>query len=185
MKNDGNGIATLLQKLYFAILPTSKMRTKYINKYKAMFHHVGKDVFWQPRILPADPEYISIGDNVKISSNVIFINHDIIHLMLNNDYSKEGQIKPYVGCIFIGNNVMIGTNVIILPNVKIGNNVIIAAGSIVTKDIPDNNVWGGIPASYIKDYKDIIEERKKIKISSENTIMEIWHDFYNRKFPII
>ena len=50
----------------------------------------------------------------------------------------------------IGDDVWIGGNVTILPGVNIGNNVIIAAGAVVTKDIPDNCVVGGVPARKIK-----------------------------------
>ena len=53
--------------------------------------------------------------------------------------------------ITIGNDVWIGGNVTILPGVKIGNNVVIAAGAVVTKDIPNNSLVGGIPAKIIKE----------------------------------
>lgn len=56
--------------------------------------------------------------------------------------------------VMIGNDVWIGGNVTILPGVTIGNNVIIAAGAVVTKDIPDNCIVGGIPAVKIKDLED-------------------------------
>ena len=45
----------------------------------------------------------------------------------------------------------IGGNVTILPGVKIGNNTIIAAGAVVNKDVPDNAIFGGVPAKKIKD----------------------------------
>ncbi len=50
-----------------------------------------------------------------------------------------------------------------MPGVTIGNNVIIAAGSIVTKDVPDNVVFGGVPAKFIKPISEYFE---KIKIES-------------------
>ena len=50
----------------------------------------------------------------------------------------------------IGNNVYIGPNVSIVGDVTIGNNVTIGAGSVVTKDIPDYAIAGGIPAKVIK-----------------------------------
>ncbi len=54
----------------------------------------------------------------------------------------------------IGDDVWIGGNAIILPGVTIGNNVIVAAGAVVTKDVPDNCVVGGIPAKKIKDLEN-------------------------------
>lgn len=54
----------------------------------------------------------------------------------------------------IGNDVWIGGNCTILPGVTIGNNVVIAAGAVVTKDIPDNCVAGGVPAKVIKQIEN-------------------------------
>jgi len=48
-----------------------------------------------------------------------------------------------------------------MPGVKIGNNCIIAAGSIVTKNIPENSVYGGIPAKFIKTTDDYLDKIKK------------------------
>ena len=48
----------------------------------------------------------------------------------------------------------LGGNVTILPGVKIGNNVVIAAGAVVTKDVTDNCVIGGVPAKKIKDIEN-------------------------------
>ncbi len=50
----------------------------------------------------------------------------------------------------IGNNVWFGRNCVVLPGVTIGDNVVVGAGSVVTKDIPDNAVVGGNPAKIIK-----------------------------------
>ena len=57
----------------------------------------------------------------------------------------------------IGNDVWIGGNVTILPGVEIGNNVIIAAGAVVTKNIPDNCIVGGVPARVIKEIESDLE----------------------------
>ena len=60
---------------------------------------------------------------------------------------KMAQAKP----VNIGNDVWIGGNCVILPGINIGNNVIIAAGSVVTKDIPDNTLVAGIPAKKLRE----------------------------------
>ena len=54
-----------------------------------------------------------------------------------------------MGCIEVMDNVFIGSNSIIMPNVRIGSNVIIAAGSIVTKDVPSGVIVAGTPATII------------------------------------
>lgn len=53
--------------------------------------------------------------------------------------------------VTIGNDVWIGGNVTILPGVTIGDRAVIAAGAVVTKDIPANTVAGGVPAKVIKE----------------------------------
>ena len=61
----------------------------------------------------------------------------------------------------MGDNVYIGVHTVILPGVKIGNNVIIGAGSVVTKDIPDNSVAAGTPARVIKSSQEYLEKAKQ------------------------
>lgn len=85
---------------------------------------------------------VEIGDNVTITKNVILLCHDI---------AKGKQITGHVK---IGDNSFIGVNSVILPNVVIGKNVIIGAGSIVTKDVPDDVTAAGNPA-------EVINYRKK------------------------
>jgi len=65
--------------------------------------------------------------------------------------------------ITIGNDVYIGLRLIILPNVRIGNRCVIGAGSVVTKDIPDNSVFAGVPARFICS---VDEYYAKLKIKS-------------------
>jgi len=50
----------------------------------------------------------------------------------------------------IGDDVWIGGNVTIVPGVTIGQNVVVAAGAVVTKDVPDNVLVGGVPAKILK-----------------------------------
>ncbi len=89
---------------------------------------------------------VSIGDNCLISSGcgISSLNHKIKSLNRTiDDYEKALPVE-------IGDNVWIGMNVTILPGVKIGTNSIVGAGSVVTKDIPSNEIWAGSPAKLIK-----------------------------------
>lgn len=141
MKGNGNSFKTLFQTLYFFLLPTYGMRTKYIIKNKKEFFHIGTNLFFQPRKFPSDPELISIGDNVKIASGVTFVNHDICNFMLNTKFNVK-TFNNYSAPIKIRNNVMIGANTMIMPSVEICDDVIIAAGTIVSKNINQSSVYG-------------------------------------------
>lgn len=87
-------------------------------------------------------EKIEIGENVAISHDVTIMDSDA-HEGLWKGYEKTKPIK-------IGNHVWIGTRATILKGVTIGDNAIIAAGSVVTKDVPSNTVVAGVPAKVIK-----------------------------------
>ena len=160
-----------LIRLRIALIFESNKRTKYIVKHK-IFKSVGKNFFFQPRIIPSDPELIKFHDNVTVASDVTFINHDIANNVLNN--LNEGYFEYYKGCIEIMDNVFIGSGTIILPNVKIGPNVIIAAGSVITKDVPENTVVAGIPAKPIGTFEEYKEKRKKHKDLNDE---ELWRKF--------
>lgn len=97
---------------------------------------------------------ISIGNNVGLGPRVHILAHDA-STKLALGYTKIGLVE-------IGDNVFIGANSVILPNVKIGNNVIIGAGSIINKDVPDNSVVGGNPAKVICSTYDYIEKNKSL-----------------------
>ena len=67
----------------------------------------------------------------------------------------------------IGNDVWVGGNCTILPGVTIGSNVVIAAGAVVTKDVPDNCVVGGIPAKVISTIENDLEEPEEAAAAEE------------------
>ncbi len=110
----------------------------------------------------SEPYLISIGDNVSIASGTKFATHDGGVCTLRFVYPDECADIDMLGRIKIGNNVFIGMKAMFLPNVTVGDNSIIAAGALVTKDVPPGEIWGGVPAKFIKkveDYKDSILEK--------------------------
>ena len=68
----------------------------------------------------------------------------------SDDHTINGSSKPMTQSIVIGDHVWIGMNVTILKGVRVGNGAIIAAGAVVTKDVPENALVGGVPAKVIK-----------------------------------
>jgi len=115
------------------------------------------------------PLHINYGKHTKIGKNV-FINFDCVFLDLGGITIEDNvQIAPKVsllteghptttsdrqslvpGHILIKKNAWIGANATILPGVTVGENAIVAAGAVVSKDVPDNTIVGGIPAKVIK-----------------------------------
>lgn len=91
------------------------------------------------------PELIEIHNHVHITYGSVLLTHFL-------DTEKQG-VKWNKGKIIIEENVFLGTRVIITKPVTIGKNSIVAAGSVVTKDIPSNEIWGGVPAKLIKKRK--------------------------------
>lgn len=181
MQGNGNDLRTLFRKLYFYLLPSSGMRSRYIANHRRLFQHLGNDVFWQPRNFPSDPELISIGNNVCLASGVTFVNHDVVSYMLNQANVTEVNLKPFMGCIKIGDNVMIGSNTMILPNVEIGSNVVIGAGSIVTKDLLDEGIYGGVPARKIGTIEKLLEKRIAYSLFPKMTVEDLWSDFEKQR----
>ena len=110
----------------------------------------------------SEPYLISIGNHVRINSGVSFITHDGGVWVLRNylDVPNHENIDLF-GPIVVGNNVHIGTNAIIMPNVRIGDNCIIGCGAIVTKDIPNNSIAVGVPAKVIKNIDEYSKQHFK------------------------
>ena len=102
------------------------------------------------------PHLITIGNDVTISTNVTILAHDA-----STNVVGAGT---KLGCVTIGDNVFIGTGSIILCNTHIGSNVVVGAGSVVTRDLPDNGVYAGVPAKRvcsIEEYRDRMQKLKR------------------------
>lgn len=95
---------------------------------------------------------IHIGDNVMIGvgSHIFDTNFHNIN-PVDRIQKKDPKDTVRTAPIIIKDNVFIGAFSIILKGVTIGKNSVVAAGSVVTKSIPDNQIWGGNPAQFIKE----------------------------------
>jgi acetyltransferase-like isoleucine patch superfamily enzyme len=96
-------------------------------------------------------DQIEIGDNVRIGGGTVIYDTDF-HSLDFRDRIPFPEIELHIKTapIFIKKNVFIGAHCTILKGVTIGKNSIIGACSVVTKDIPENEVWGGNPAKFIR-----------------------------------
>ncbi len=114
--------------------------------------HIGDNFTGNYNITMLDIREINIGDNVMIGPNTLIttVNHPMTPM---GRRKHLGIAKP----VNIGDDVWIGGNVTVLPGVTIGNNVVVAAGAVVTKDIPDNCLVGGVPAKVIRELENDVE----------------------------
>jgi acetyltransferase-like isoleucine patch superfamily enzyme len=104
---------------------------------------IGKNVFFNTGCSFQDRGGISIGNGSMLGMNVTIAT-------LNHGLSLETRNITYASPVIIGENVWIGSNATILPGVTIGDNSVVAAGAVVTKDVPANTVVAGVPAKFIK-----------------------------------
>ena len=143
----------LLDKFYVRFFVSSGFGYAAYLKKRGVFHSQGDKCFISKAANLPDPHLICIGNNVWITSGCQLLCHDASVIMIN--IMRSGH-RDRVGPIIIGNNCFLGNNVILLPETNIGSNTIIGAGSVVTKDIPDNAVWAGNPARHICDFEDYV-----------------------------
>lgn len=115
------------------------------------------------------PIYTDFGKNIKIGKNVFInsgccfqdqggiefgdgclIGHQVVIATLNHDLSPNSRGSMTPAKVTLCKNVWVGAHATILPGVTVGDNAVIAAGAVVTKDVPANTVVAGVPAKIIK-----------------------------------
>lgn len=160
-KKEYNRLWVMLKLL---LLRRGEERAAFLKKQN-VFGMMGEDCFWHPKTLPSEPDLVYLHNNVNVASDVYFCTHDILHILFNNDKTLQDGFKFRTGKIELMDNTFVGAKSIIMYNVRIGPNAIVAAGSVVTKDVPEGCVVGGNPAKVIGRYKDIAY--KKIEEESQ------------------
>ena len=139
-----------------SVLYTFYISRKYISRMQ-----VGKNILFTPGFkVYRGASYITVGSNVNLSDVLInaskegtitiednvFFGHRCMVLARKHDYNSNDRKHDIVGQpILIKENAWIASGAIILSGVTIGKNSVIAAGAVVTKDVPYNTVSGGVP----------------------------------------
>lgn len=113
----------------------------YTDCGKSIF--VGENVFINCCCHFQDQGGIYIGNHVLIGSHVVLAT-------INHGQNPAERADNFPKPIHIGNQVWIGAHATILPGITIGDNAIVAAGAVITHDVPPNAVVGGVPAEIIK-----------------------------------
>ncbi|WP_184283769.1 sugar O-acetyltransferase [Jeotgalicoccus coquinae] len=111
---------------------------------------IGKNVFINSGCRFQDQGGITIGDGSLIGHNVVLAT-------INHDYNPNNRGTMYLLPIVLEKNAWIGSSATVLPGVTIGENSIVAAGSVVTKDVPANTIVAGNPAKFISNLEDKIK----------------------------
>ena len=104
---------------------------------------IGRGVFINSGCCFQDQGGITIGDGC-------FIGHQVVFATIDHGLEPEHRHDNYVSPIRLGKNVWVGSHATILRGVTVGDNAVIAAGAVVTKDVPADTVVGGVPAKVIK-----------------------------------
>lgn len=128
----------------------------------------------------SEPYLVQIGNHVRITSGVKFITHDggvwVARSLLN---------KPEMdlfGRIIIEDNCMIGTEALIMPNVRIGRNSIVAARAVVTKSVPENSVVAGVPARVIESIDEYCDKAQKRAVNTKLLSKKEKEEYLKREY---
>lgn len=131
------------------------------------FKLIGKKLDESFALFP--PFYTDFGKNITVGSNVFInagcrfqdqggitigdgtlIGHNVVLTTLNHQFNPNKRRDMTPASIIIGKNVWIGSSATVVPGIKIGDGAIVAAGAVVTKDVEENTIVGGVPARIIK-----------------------------------
>lgn len=100
--------------------------------------------------LGSEPYLISIGDETLVAPDVVFVTHDAGTWVFRKEHPKARRL----GRVTVGSRCFIGTRAILLPGVKVGDRSIVAAGAVVSRDVPPGTVVAGVPARVLGTTED-------------------------------
>jgi len=156
--------------LYARFCPSTKRWADYLRLHGG-FESIGENCDINGDALISDPYLVRLGKNVTLSSCSLICHDGSIKQIFN----ATGLKVDAVGKIDIKDNCFIGFGATILRNVTIGPNSIVAAGAVVTKDVPPNSVVAGIPAVVIGTIEAVAK-----KLQDESRQLP-WYDIIEKR----
>jgi acetyltransferase-like isoleucine patch superfamily enzyme len=143
-----------LKSLYIKLSnPSGYEYAQFLKKWGNYYSIGDKCAIW-PYTNVTNPEYTRLGNNVMLTACTI-LGHDGSIAVLNEAYGKR---LDKVGKVDIKDNVFIGHGAIVLPGVTIGPNSLVAAGAVVSKDVPSGVIVAGVPAKVIGKVDDLVKK---------------------------
>ena len=146
---EGEKRTRLLKEMFAEIGPDCYIEPPLHSNWGGHHVHFGKNVYANFNLTLVDDTHIYIGDYTMLGPNVTIATagHPILPELRQQGYQYNAPVH-------IGKNCWIGAGVIIVPGITIGNNVVVGAGSIVTKDLPDNVVAVGNPCRVLREVNE-------------------------------
>ena len=111
--------------------------------------HFGRQVYANFNLTLVDDTHIYVGDFTQLGPNVVLATagHPILPELREQAYQYNAPVR-------VGRNCWLGANVVVVPGVTIGDNVVVGAGSVVTKDLPDNVIAVGNPCKILREVNE-------------------------------
>lgn len=139
----------LLAKMFAEIGPECYIEPPFHSNFGGHHVHFGRGIYANFNLALVDDTHIYVGDHTMFGPNVTVATagHPILPELRAQGYQYNAPVH-------IGENCWFGAGAIVLPGITIGNNVVVGAGSIVTKDLPDNVVAVGNPCHILREVNE-------------------------------
>lgn len=147
--SEGEKRKELLKKMLAEIGEGCYIEPPFHANWAGRYIHFGNGVYANFGLTCVDDTHIYIGDKTMFGPNVVLAtaNHPILPEFREKAYQYNKEIH-------IGKNCWLGAGVIVVPGISIGDNSVIGAGSVVTRDIPDNVLAVGNPCRVLREISE-------------------------------